>query len=162
MMPAVNRMVNPESQPNMQSTDLLISFRGAVREYLENIPSMVWVALVLFFAIFLLRLLLRSNWLAGAAFTVLFVGAAVLSKSSATDIVLTAITYGTFAFVAIRFGLLAAAATVFFDSALGDMPGSFDNSAWYYPWFVLMVLLCAAAIVWAFFQSIRRERVGAA
>jgi hypothetical protein len=162
MMSAARRMLNPEFQPNMPSTDLLISFRGALREYLENIPSVVWVALVLFFAIFLLRLLLRSDWVAGAAFTVLFVGASVLSNASATDIVFTAITYATFAFVAIRFGLLAAAAIVFFDSALGDMPGSFDASAWYHPWFVLMVLLWAAAILWAFLQSIRRQRMGAA
>jgi hypothetical protein len=161
-MIAVNQTLNPEFQPNMQSTDLLISFRGALREYLENIPSMIWVTLVLFFAIFLLRLLLRSDWLAGAAFTTLFVGAAVVGSASATDIAFTAIIYASFAFVAVRFGLLAVAAIMMFDSALGDIPASFDSSAWYYPWFVLMVSLCAAAVLWAFVQSIRRQRTATA
>jgi serine/threonine-protein kinase len=158
---AVNRTLNPEFQPSMPSTELLISSRGALGEYLENIPSVIWVALVLFFVIFLLRLLLRSDWLAGAAFTALFVGAAVVDSASATDIILTAIIYGSFAFVAIRFGLLAVAAMMIFDS-LGDMPASFDSSAWYYPWFVLTVLLFAAAILWAFVVSIRRQRPGTA
>jgi serine/threonine-protein kinase len=153
---AANRTLNPEFQPSMPSTELLIGFRGALGEYLENIPSMIWAALVLFFVIFLLRLLLRSDWLAGAAFTALFVGAAVVGSASTTDVVLTAIIYGTFAFVAIRFGLLAVAAMMMFD-AIGDMPASFDSSAWYYPWFVLTVLLSAAAILWAFAQSIRRR-----
>jgi hypothetical protein len=66
------------------------------------------------------------------------------------------------AFVAIRFGLLALAAIMLFETALGDMPASLDSSAWYYPWFVLMVLLCAAAILWAFVQSIRGQRIGTA
>jgi hypothetical protein len=155
-MISINRSLNAVVRPDLPSTDLLISFRGALREFLENIPSTIWVALVLFFVIFLLRLLLRSDWLAGAAFTALFVGAALIGSASATDIAFTSIIYGTFAFVAIRFGLLAVAAVMMFD-AFGDMPASFDSSAWYYPWFVLMVLLCAAVILWAFFQSIRRQ-----
>jgi hypothetical protein len=162
MMYAVNRALHPEFQPNMQSTDLLIGFRGALREYLENIPSVIWTALVLFFAMFLLRLLLRSDWLAGAVFTALFVGVTVVGGASATDTFFTAIVYASCAFVAIRFGLLALAAIILFETLLGDMPASFDSSAWYYPWFVLMVLLCAAATVWAFAQSIRRERMSVA
>jgi hypothetical protein len=157
----INRLLNPEFQPNMPSTELLIGFRGALSEYLENIPSVIWVGLVLFFVIFLLRLALKSDWLAGAAYTALFVGAAVVGSASTADIILTAIIYGSFAFVAIRFGLLAVAAMMMFDS-IGDMPASFDSSAWYYPWFVLMVLSCAAAILWAFRESIRRQRMATA
>src|SRR4029453_13052489 len=100
-MIAVNRTLNPDFQPNMPSAGLLISFRGALSEYLENIPSAIWAGLVMFFVIFLLRLLLRSDWLAGAAFTALFVGAAAVGSASTTDIVLTAIIYGSFAFVAL-------------------------------------------------------------
>jgi serine/threonine-protein kinase len=162
MMGAVNSTLNPPSQPNMPSTDLLIGFRGALREYLENIPAVVSNTLLLFFAIFLLRLLLRSDWLAGAAFTALFVGAAVVGGASNTDIFFTAVVYASSAFVAIRFGLLALAGILLFDTMLGDMPASFDSSAWYYPWFVLMVLLCAAATLWAFVESIRRQRTAAA
>lgn len=158
MMVVVHRTLNPDHQPDMPSTDLLIGFRGALREYLENVPSAIWVTLVLFFVIFLLRLLLRYDWLAGAAFTILFVGAAVMGSASVADIVLTAVIYGTFAFVAIRFGLLAVAAVLAFD-AFGDMPASFDSSAWYYPNFVAMVLLSAAAVLWAFVQSTRRQRI---
>jgi hypothetical protein len=45
--------------------------------------------------------------------------------------------------------------------AIADMPASFDSSAWYYPWFLLIVLLCVATILWAFTQSIRHQRITA-
>jgi hypothetical protein len=106
----VHRLFGPANQtPNMPSEDLILSARGALREVLENVPHAVRDTLVFFFAIFLLRILLRKEWLGALAFTLLFVGVAISSGASKTDLFFTAIIYGSFALVTMRFGLLALA-----------------------------------------------------
>jgi serine/threonine-protein kinase len=139
--------------PNMPSEDLILSARGALREVLENVPHAVRDTLVLFFAIFLMRILLRKEWLGAVAFTLLFVGVTASSGASKTDLLFTAIVYGSFALVTMRFGLLALAALILTDGTLGDMPAGFDTAAWYYPYFVTMLLSTCAAVLWAFRQS---------
>ena len=52
-----------------------------------------------------------------------------------------------------RFGLLALAALILVNGTIGDMPASFDTSAWYYPYFATMLLGSAGLILWAFRQS---------
>jgi Protein kinase domain len=141
------------SMPNMHSEDLMISARGAAREVLENVPHAVRDTLVFFFAIFLLRILLRKEWLGALAFTLLFVGVAVSSGESGADLFFTFVVYGSFALVTMRFGLLALATLILVNGTIGDMPASFDTSAWYYPYFATMLLGSAALILWAFRQS---------
>jgi hypothetical protein len=141
------------SMPNMHSEDLMISARGAAREVLENVPHAVRDTLVFFFAIFLLRILLRREWLGALAFTLLFVGVAISSGESGADLFFTFVVYGSFALVTMRFGLLALAALILVNGTIGDMPASFDTSAWYYPYFATMLLGSAALILWAFRQS---------
>ena len=143
----------PNQTPNMPSEDLILSVRGAVREVLENVPHAVRDTLVFFFAIFLLRILLRKEWLGGLAFTLLFVGVAISSGASRTDLFFTAIVYGSFAFITVRFGLLALASLILMDGTLGDMPATFDTAVWYYPYFVTMLLSTSAVVLWAFKQS---------
>src|SRR5579884_1106870 len=58
--------------PNMNRTDLLLGFRGALGEWLQHIPGAVRTTLLFFFLIFLFRLLLRNVWLAGALFVAIF------------------------------------------------------------------------------------------
>jgi len=143
---------NPK--PNMPSEDLILSVRGAVREVLENVPHAVRDTLLLFFAIFLLRLLLRKEWLGVLAFTLIFVGIAASSGSSVTDLIFTAVVYGSFALVTVRFGLLALASLILMDGTIGDIPASFDSSAWYFTYFVAIMMGAAIWILWAFRQSI--------
>ena len=131
--------------PNMPSEDLMLSARGALREVLENVPHAVRDTLVFFFAIFLLRILLRKEWLAGLAFTLLFVGRRDFVRSVRdADLFFTVVVYGSFALVTMRFGLLALASLILMDGTIGDMPASFDTSAWYYPYFVTMLLSSSA------------------
>jgi hypothetical protein len=143
----------PNQAPNMQSEDLMISARGALREVLENVPHAVRDTLVFFFAIFLLRILLRKEWLGALAFTLLFVGVAVSSGESGVDLFFTVVVYGSFALVTMRFGLLALASLILMNGTIGDMPASFDTSAWYYPYFATMLFGSGALILWAFRQS---------
>jgi hypothetical protein len=144
----------PNPKPSMASEELLIGFRAAVGEVVENVPHAIRDTLVFFFAIFLLRILLRREWLAAVAFTLLFVGIGVASGSSATDLFFTAVVYGSFALVTIRFGLLALASLILMDGTIGDIPASFDVSAWYYPHFIAILIGASLMVVWAFRQSI--------
>ncbi len=98
--------------------------------------------------------MLRNAWLGGLAFTLLFTAVAALSGASGLDLFFTFVVYGTFAAVTVRFGLLALASLIVVDGMLGDMQASFDASAWYYPYFVVILLAVAAIILWVFRQSI--------
>ena len=151
----IHQLFGPKNpMPNMPSEDLMISARGAVREVLENVPHAVRDTLVFFFAIFLLRILLRKEWLGALAFTLLFVGRRGFVRSVRTPIFsLRSIVYGSFALVTMRFGLLALATLILMNGTIGDMPASFDTSAWYYPYFATMLLGTAALVLWAFRQS---------
>jgi serine/threonine-protein kinase len=140
--------------PDLPSEDLIISARGVLREVLENPPHAVRDTMAFFFLIFLLRILLRKEWLAAVAFTLLFTLLAAGSGSPPAEIVFTAVVYGSFSFVTVRFGLLALASLVLVDGTLGDIPATFDTSAWFYPYFVSAILAVSALIVWAFWQSV--------
>jgi ABC-type tungstate transport system substrate-binding protein len=100
-----------------------------------------------------LRILFRKEWLGGLVFTLLFLGVAISSGASRTDLFFTAIIYGSFALVTVRFGLLALACLILMDGTLGDMPAAFDTAAWYYPYFVTMLISTSAVVLWAFKQS---------
>jgi hypothetical protein len=150
---ALDLLSRSNGVPDLPSEDLILSARGALREMLENPPHAIRDTLALFFLIFLFRLILRKEWLAAAVFTLIFTVMAVLSGSSRAEIVFTAIVYGSFSFVTVRFGLLAVSTLLLVDGTLGDMPATFDTSAWFYPHFVLAMLGVSALIVWAFWQS---------
>ncbi len=154
----INRLWSPNQVPNLSSVDSLISLRAAISEVVENVPQTIAVTLIMFVSIFLLRLLLRRDWLAGAAFAGLFLAAAAFAGSSWRDLLFTAVVYGSMALVTIRFGLLSLAALLVMDGLIGDMPASFDSSAWYYPTFIAYMLLGMAIVLWSFRQSMRRDK----
>jgi serine/threonine-protein kinase len=145
---------DPNRMPNLPSEGLLLSARGALGDVLKYVPHAIRDTLLLFFAIFLLRLLLRKEWLGAVAFTLLLTGISAWSGTSSADLVLTVLVYGSFAFITMRFGLLALASLVLMDGALGDLPASFDTAAWYFPHFIAIVLAACALILWALRQSI--------
>ena len=74
-------------------------------------------------------------------------------RKSGADLFFTAVVYGSFALVTMRFGLLALASLILMDGTIGDMPASFDTSAWYYPYFATILLGAAPLVLWAFRQS---------
>jgi serine/threonine-protein kinase len=154
----IQRIVVPNQTPNTPSPTLLTSSRSALSELLENVPKAVEFTLVMFFAIFLLRMLLRREWLAGVVLTLLFVLAAAAAGNGPADLAFTAIIYGSFALVTIRYGLLSLASLILIDGVLADIPASFDSSAWYYSTFAVTLAGVAALVIWAFRQSLRRER----
>jgi len=100
---------------------------------------------------FLLRVVLRNRWIAGAAFVAIFLELNA-PGSAYPDIAATnaLVTYGLVAFVIARLGLLSFAVGVFIANLMGDLPITLNTSAPYFGEMVLVIGVVLAMCVWAF------------
>jgi hypothetical protein len=140
--------------PTWTDPELLRGLRAATAEWLTRGPRSVLYALLFFFLLFLLRLLLRNQWLGAAAFVVVLTIPQVLKvdriwlQASASVIV-----YALMALVVLRFGLLSLAVAFFVSGMIGPPP-TLHTSAWYF--FNIMVgqLAAVGVAIWAFWLSV--------
>ena len=120
---------------------------GAVRDA-------IFTAVLFFFMLFLLRLVLRKDWIAGAAFVAIIT--ATTNFGTATpwvDYPLAALAFAVFALALLRFGLLAGIVM----SAVGQvlaLGAVLDFSAWYAGMAVLPFVLIALLVVYGFRVSL--------
>src|SRR5438309_1342529 len=102
--------IRKNDAPNLGSTDVLLGIRSTVAVCFKSIPHGIRETLVFFFLIFLLRVLLRNQWLATAGFTLTFSALSYFhGKHPVVDGLLSLVVYGLEAFIVLRFGLLAMA-----------------------------------------------------
>jgi len=146
--------------PNLDSSEILAGARGTLATCLSSGAHAIREALFFFFLIFLLRVVLRNQWVAAAAFALIF---AALNLGSASHPLLNAATsflvLGGFAFVVLRWGILALAITLLVTNVVGNAPITAHSSAWYFP-SALFMLACAAALTaWAFRTAIAGRRL---
>ena len=140
------------------SPNLLLGFRDTLGAWLTRGPEHVREALLYFFLLFLLRLLLRNQWLGALAFTVIFTAAITLGSNTwGWDSVWNLLMYGLLAGVVLRFGLLALAVAIITNGFLGAPP-SLQTSAWYFGNLALLTLSAIVVIVWAFYTSVGGRR----
>jgi hypothetical protein len=116
------------------------------------------VALGLFFLFFLLRVLLRREWLAAAAVVLVaqFLGfgvQTVLERIAFTTMV------GVFLLVIIRFGVLAIAAGFFAMNLLSGLFLATDFSAWYAGGTILVVSVFLAFTAYAFHTAVANRKL---
>ena len=120
---------------------------GAVRDA-------IFTAVLFFFMLFLLRLVLRKEWIAGAAFVAIITVATTLGTTTPwIDYPIVALSFTIFAVALLRFGLLAAIVT----SAVGQilaLGGLLDFSAWYAGMAVMPFVLVALLVVYGFRVSL--------
>ena len=125
----------------------LLGVSGAVAGFLAIIPNCVVQGLVWFVLIFILRVVLRRDWLAAAAFVSLYM--ALNWVATPASPVLSALFGGVetalLVFVMLRFGLVALSASSFVYVLLLLFPITADFSAWY-AGTSLFALLSVAAI----------------
>ena len=112
------------------------------------------------FLIFLLRVVLRNQWLA----LVCFIGFLTMLNTLRSDhpqIVWPVwLTVYTLAAVAVsRFGLIVLAAAIFTANILLNIPYSLDFSTWYAAHAAAMVAGCLALAVWGFYTSLGGQKV---
>ena len=108
----------------------------------------------------MLRALLRNQWLAGAAFVLLFASLNFLGNDHPIVSGLTAVLLlSLFAFVMLRWGLLAMAVGLFVAGTLGFTPLTMHPSAWYFTSAVFMAASVVAITAWAFHTAIAGQRL---
>ncbi|HEV2689363.1 MAG TPA: serine/threonine-protein kinase, partial [Bryobacteraceae bacterium] len=112
----VDLRYDPSDSPNIGTTDVLLGLRSTLTVCFTSIPHGIRETLMFFLIIFLLRILLRNQWLASAGFVLIFSALGYLqSNHPLANGLLSLLIYSLVAFIVLRFGLLAMAAYIFVD-----------------------------------------------
>ena len=141
--------------PVLTSTDFLTSVRSATAACLMHVPYAVRGALGFFFLLFVLRVLLRNQWLAAAAFVLLFAAPKFIGSNYLyLDAPAQLLIYGIASVMVVRFGLVTLAIGIFVADVLLNVPITMNASAWYFPTTAFVLLGVAALAAWAFHASV--------
>ncbi|MEJ2009790.1 MAG: serine/threonine-protein kinase, partial [Acidobacteriota bacterium] len=135
-------------RPDMPNLDALLGARFSAGQLLGILPQDLAFALVAFLLFFLLRLLLRRDSIAMAAFVLIFVAIRALpSNYPLIDGVFFLVAYAAVILILKRFGLIPLTVFFFANTALGNLPITTHLSAWYaLPTFLAVVFILALAI----------------
>jgi hypothetical protein len=142
--------------------ELLLGLRSTIGIVLQEALYAIRNVLFYFFVLFVLRMMLRSQWAAVIAFTAFFTLFNALGNDRMWLGGLIGLLYfGTVALVIVRFGgLLAFVVGAFVSSLLFDVVITLDSSAWYFGNSVFVLAVVAALAVWAFYISTDRRPWG--
>jgi serine/threonine-protein kinase len=137
--------------PGMHNSSFLEGTRSVLAAWTVQFPSAIRGTLLFFFMLFILRVLLRNQWLAAGVFVAIW--SVFQTLASAHPLIdgpaVTAI-YLIAAVALVRFGLVTLAVAVFTTDSIGNLPITFNPSIWYFwgPIFVMAGVILLA--VWAF------------
>jgi len=114
--------------PNIPAFGALTGVRHSVYLLLQSVCNSLFTSIFLFFVFFVLRVLLRKQWLATIAF--IAVGTLIFGSADYNwiDIPFQAAYAALFAFILLRFGLLALMVTIAAQDVLGNVPWSAEPS----------------------------------
>jgi serine/threonine-protein kinase len=133
----------------------LLGARGMIGELLSVIPNEFGAALAFFFLFVLLRLLLRKDWLAAAAFILILAATSTLSgKYPVVDAVDAAVSFGIVILVLKRSGLFCLMVLFTAFEVLYAFVHSIQLSHWYAASTFLGVLVVLALAVYGFRVSL--------
>jgi serine/threonine-protein kinase len=142
-------------EPSLPSLSALLGVRYEAAQMLTAVPGALLSSTIYLLMLFLLRVLLRKQWLAGPAFVIIM--SVVPSIGSATlrlDIMEGAIFFGAVAFVLLRFGLLAAIVAYVSYNLLATFPPTLDLSAWYIGLVPIPLVAVALIAIYGFRTSL--------
>jgi Protein kinase domain len=148
----------PLSGPQMQ----FLGARAIIADLSNGLIFSLFFSFGFMFVLFLLRVLLRKEWMAAVAFVLfftIFLNAPVLfasgSQSAAVAFVIGLILNCATVFLLTRLGLLAVVASVVFQSCfLESFPLTTQGSAWYAGISLTGILLMAAMTFYGFYTSL--------
>jgi serine/threonine-protein kinase len=146
--------------PEIGATDVLLGLRSTLAIYFRSIPHGIRDTLLFFFVIFMLRVLLRNQWLATAGFMLIFSALQYFqSGNPIEDTIASLVVYGLVAGLVLRFGLLALATYIFVDIVISYAQPTTSTSAWYFGNNVLLLASVLALAAWGFHASIAGRRL---
>ena len=139
--------------------EILLGLRSTIGVVLQEALYAIRNVLFYFFILFVLRMLLRSQWAAIIAFTAFFTVLNALGNERVWFGGMIGLLYfGTAAFVIVRFGgLLAFVVGSFVSSLLFDVVLTLDSSAWYFGNTVFILAVVAALAVWSLYTATGRR-----
>lgn len=145
----------PQAQPYVGPLGVFLGARAVVALATWSMVPPVFFALAMLFILFLLRVLLRSEWVAAALLVLILTAPEVLQSDSPLLIgIAHVLAYGATLFVLVRFGLLAVVVSFAFGTILQSFPITTDLSAWYSGIGLAGVLLLLGLTAYAFYTSL--------
>jgi type IV secretory pathway VirB3-like protein len=136
--------------------DSLLGVRGNIAAFLSLIPNCVLLALIWFILIFILRLVLRRDWLAAGAVVSIYMvlNAIGTPVSPALAALFAGVETTLLVFVMLRFGLVALIASSFVYELMILFPITPDFGVWYAGASIFALLSVAATAAFAFHSAL--------
>ncbi len=145
--------------PNFGGMNGLDGIRYLVSSFFAHWAGGVTFALGSFLLIFLLRLILRRDWLAGIGFVGLFVLIKGLASYQTWVFPILVLIYGVFALLLLRYGIVPLVVAIFVADFLLLAPITLDFSAWYITTSLLALLAVLAVAVYSFRCTVAGKRL---
>jgi serine/threonine-protein kinase len=148
--------------PNIGNIFFLDGAKATLAVLVGEIPTTIRSTLMYFFLLFLLRVLLRNQWLAGGVFVLIWVTQVFFQERSSTaafQAMEALILYSMATVVVLRFGMLSLAVGSFVFDLLNGLPVTFNPSAWYFGTGMAVLAGFLALTAWAFRTSIAGRRL---
>jgi hypothetical protein len=144
----------------------LLGTRAWMAAYAYNLQDGLRFGLLEFFAIFGLRVVLKKDWLAAIAASVLFTGVQggiINDPDWKKQLIIYLVLYGILMLVLLRVGLVTTISTLFFLNAMNRICLGSDFKAWWAPFGFATIFLLVGITCYAFWRSIgARLTVGGA
>lgn len=123
------------------------------------VTSMIGV-MNFFFVLVLLRIVLRSPWLAAWVFVAILTVPKVAASSQLwLDLAIWGPIYGIAAFAVVRFGLIALAMAIIVANTVLNLPCTGDLSRWYAPNVYFVILIFVGIAVWGAYTSLGGKKL---
>jgi len=143
-----------QTGPTLIENDVLLGARSTAGAVVAQVIYAMRSALLIFYLLFVLRVLLRNQWAAAAALTATF---AILNALQADQRLIpglvTVLYFGLLSWAVIRWGLTALFAALVVADMLLITPATTDRSAWFLGATIVIAVLPIAIATWAFFTS---------
>ena len=132
----------------------LNGLRITLADVLLNLTLFVFIAFAFFFVFFLLRLILKREWLAAAAIVVLLSVPSLFAPNGGWGFVANALPFSVTFVILIRFGILPFFVGLTLNNVLEAFPLTAHFSAWYAEPTIFVFSVLVAVTIFSFYASL--------
>jgi len=146
--------------PHIGDAKILLGVRRTLGAALFLVPADIRTTLLFFLLIFLFRLVLRNEWLAAAAFVVLFSTMQSLREDYFwIAMIAFLIIYALAAIALVRFGLVSLATALFLTDFLLSAPMTANFSHWFIGSTIFIYAYATALALFAFYTALAGQKL---